>query len=444
MQEEQPEYRFRTAQVRGGYAPEEHNGAVVMPIYQTAAFDTVDTAQQKRLANFEETAFRYTRVANPNAALLENRMCELDGAAGAVAVASGMSAVTYALLSAAEGGRVLTTWSLYGGTVDSFKKVYPKHGVGVDLIRDINDLHALDAAIRPDTKAVFAESVSNPNAAVSDLEGIARVAHAHGVPLIVDNTLPTPYLEQPIRHGADVVVYSVTKALNGHGNLIGGLVLENGTFDWTAPKFSQFRETYHTLADAEGRARSVLDVFPATPFTARIRTLFLPFYGAALSSLHAYLALLGLETLSERLEKQTRSAEKIVAFLQEHPHVAWVSHPAARKSPYRSLASYYLPRGTGGVFTFGVDGTAEQIDRFIDSLRLFSFHANIGDARSLITNPPHSTHRELEADEQALADIRPETIRLSIGLEDPDDLIADLSQALEQAFSHQFSSTSAK
>lgn len=405
-----------------------------LPIYQTTAFNTTDTAQQKRLAAFEEFAFRYSRVANPNADAFEKRVCALDGAAAGVSVCSGMAAVTYALLNAAEGGRILTTYSLYGGTIDSFLKVYPRHGIAVDLIENINDPDSLEAAIRPDTKAVFIESVSNPNAVVADIENIARVAHAHGVPLIVDNTIPTPYLEQPIRFGADVVVYSATKALSGHGTLIGGLILESGKFDWSAPKFNQFRQTFHTLADTQGRARSVLDVFPEAPFSARIRNLYVPFYGATLSPMHAYLALLGVETLAERLQKQTENAEKVVKLLERHPHVAWVSHPSASSSPYRALAEKYLPRGAGGILTFGVKGNDEEIDRFIDALQIFSFHANIGDARSLVTNPPHSTHRELEADAQRRAHLPRETIRLSIGLEDADDLAGDLAQALEKAF----------
>lgn len=426
--------RLDTLCVRAGYAPGEHNNAVAVPIFQTAAFNAVDTARQKRVFAFEETAFGYARSANPNAAVLEKRVCALDGAVSAVATCSGMSAVTYALLNAAEGGRILTTYSLYGGTVDSFKKVYPRHGVGVDLVENINDLEALERAVRPDTKAVFVESVSNPNAEVADLEGIAGVAHAHGIPLIVDNTIPTPYLEQPIRFGADVVVYSVTKALNGHGNAIGGLVLESGRFDWSAPKFPQFHEKLYTLRDRQGRERSVLEVFPQAPFVSRIRTLLLPFYGATLGAFEASLVLIGLETLSARLEKQTRNAERVIGFLENHPRVSWVKHPAAKDSPFHALAKKYLPRGAGGIFTFGVAGTEEQRDRFIDSLRLFSFHANIGDVRSLVTNSPRSTHRELSLNEQALAHLPPESIRLSIGLEDPCDLIADLSQALNRAF----------
>ena len=405
-----------------------------LPIYQTTAFNTIDTAQQKRLAAFEEFAFRYARVANPNAAELEKRICALDEAAGAVAVCSGMAAVTYALLNAAEGGRILTTYALYGGTIDTFLKVYPHHGIAVDFVAEINDLTALEQAIRPDTKAVFLESVSNPNAHVADIEGIARVAHAHGVPVIVDNTLPTPYLEQPLRFGADVVVYSATKALCGHGAIIGGIVAESGKFDWSSPKFSQFSQTYHTLQDKDGRPRSVLEVFPQTPFTARVRSFFVPFYGATLSPLLADLALLGIGTLAERVQKQVSNAEKIVAFLQAHPRVAWVNHPAATGSPERALAQKYLPRGAGAVFAFGIDGDDAAIDRFLDALRLFSFHANIGDARSLATNPPHSTHHELETAQLRLAHIPRETIRLSIGLEDPGDLIADLSQALSRAF----------
>lgn len=426
---------FDTLKVRAGYNPEEHNHAVSVPIYQTAAFDLGSPERAYNLFSFSELGHIYTRVSNPTVSVLEQRVAALDGAAGAVALASGMAAVTDTLLNVAEGGgHILTTPRLYGGTVDSFKKIYPKFNVHIDVSDNFDTPQKLTDDISEDTRAIFIETISNPNAALLDIAEIAKVAHAHDIPLIVDNTFATPYLLNPIRYGADIVVYSGTKGLNGHGNVIAGLVLESGTFNWNNGRFPQFTEPYYTLRDTSGKLRSILDVFPDFPFTARIRANYLSYFGAALSPFDAYLVLIGLETLSERLKKQVASAEELVRFLQGNPHVAWVKHPSANGSPYRALAQKYFPKGAGAIFTFGFKGDSAQIDRFISAVKIFSYHANIGDARSLIVNSPKTTHGELTGDEQKRAEIEPETIRLSIGLEDVHDLIADLSQAFTQVF----------
>lgn len=428
-------YGFDTLKVRAGYNSKEHNNSVSVPIYQTAAFDFGDTDRVGRLLTFSEFGFVYTRVANPTVAVLEQRLAALDGASGAVAVASGMAAVTYTLFNVAEGGgRILTTPKVYGGTFDTFKKIYPKFNIGIDFVENPDDPEEFRKGIKENTKAIYVETISNPNAAIADLEKLAAIAHENDIPLIVDNTIATPYLLNPIKYGADVVVYSATKAIGGHGNTIAGAILESGKFNWGNGKFAQFTEKYHTLSDADGNERNFLEVVPQFPFTTRIRTNYLGYFGAALSPFDAYLILQGLETISERVQKQVSNAEKIVQYLETKKEVAWVSHPTAKNSQYKALKEKYLPKGAGSVFTFGVAGTDEQIDKLIDSVQLFGYQANLGDARSLIVNSPKTTHRELTAEEQKKAGIRPETIRLSLGLEDPKDLIADLEQAFEKAF----------
>jgi len=432
------QHSFDTLKVRAGYDPAEHNYSTSVPIYQTTSFNIGSVERADRLIHFEELGFLYSRVGNPTTDVLERRISALDGAAGAVAVSSGMAAVTYSLLNAAEGGgRILTTTQLYGGTVDSFKKVYRPYGIVIDNVAHGEDAQSFAAAIKEDTKAIFVESISNPNAVVADLEAIAEIAHQHNIPLIVDNTFATPYLLNPIRYGADVVVYSATKGLTGHGNIIAGLILESGKFNWDNGKFPHFAEKQYTLRDREDKLRSVLEVYPVAPFTLRVRMQYVVYFGSALSPFDAYLALLGVDTLSERVQKQVSNTEKIVRYLENHPHVDWVKHPSAKLSPYRKLAAKYLPKGAGSTFTFGFKGTIAESEKFIEAVNLFNYQANVGDARSLIINSPKTTHRELNDEEKVAADIPPEAIRLSIGLEDADDLIADLEQAFKSVFAEQ-------
>ncbi|MDP4089507.1 MAG: aminotransferase class I/II-fold pyridoxal phosphate-dependent enzyme [Bacillota bacterium] len=429
-------YGFDTLKVRAGYNPKDHNYAVSVPIYQTASYELGDTERFERLRSFSELGFLYTRIGNPTVAVLEQRVAALDGASAAIAVASGMAAITYTLLNIAEGGgRILTTHQLYGGTVDNFKKLFPKFGISIDKVNNPDDIEEFRRGIREDTKAIYIESISNPNAIVADLEAIALAAHERNIPLIVDNTFATPYLLNPLKYGADIVVYSATKAINGHGNVIAGLIVEGSNFDWGNGKFPQFTESHYLLRDSSGRERSFLDAFPTSPFTGRIRMNYLAYFGAVLGPFDAYLVLLGLETISERIQKQVSNTDKIIKYLEEEEHVLWIKHPSTKSSPYRALAEKYLPKGAGAAFSFGIKGTESQINKFLNSVRLFSYQANVGDARSLIINPPKVTHGELQSDAQKLADITPENIRLSIGLEDPEDLIADLRQAFEKAYS---------
>jgi O-acetylhomoserine (thiol)-lyase len=416
---------FDTLKIHAGYNPSEHQGSIQVPIYQTTAFEMGSPERAERLLRFEEFGLLYTRVGNPTQAALEQRIAALDGGVGAVSLASGMAAVSYAILNAGENGRVIAAGQIYGGTYDAYRKLYPSLGVQIDVVDDINDLKAIRDLIKPDTRAIFVESINNPVNIIADVEAIASLAHENGLPLIVDNTLATPYLWNPIKHGADVVVYSATKALSGHGSIIGGIIVEAGNkFNWLGGRHPHFEEKVFTLGN-----KNIVETFPEFPFTARVRTYYLGLLGATLSPFDAYLILQGVETLSERLKKQSESAQIVAEYLSRHPKVDWVSYPTLPGSRYKDLADKYLPKGAGGVFSFGYKGTEADIYRFLNAIKLFSYHANLGDARSLIINSPRTTHHELTEDEKLRTGIPPETIRLSIGLEDVDDLIADLEQA---------------
>ena len=428
-------YKFDTLKVRGGYKPEDHNYSVAVPIYQTAAYDLGSPDRADNLFLGNEEGFLYTRVNNPTVDVLEKRVAALDGAVAGIALAAGMAAIAYTILNIAEGGgRILSSAYIYGAASDSFKKIYPKFGIYFDLSRNFENLVELEKEIKPDTKAIYVESISNPNGALVDIEALAELAHKHGIPLVVDNTFATPYLFNPIKHGADIVVYSATKALNGHGNVIAGLVLESGNFNWDSEKFPQFQEKHYTLRDEQDKPRSFAEKFTGFPFTTRIRLNYLNYLGASISPFDAYLILLGIETLSERIQKQVSNTIKVIEYLEKNEHVEWIKYPSLKTSPYYELSQKYFPRGTGSVLSFGFLGSLEKIKAFIETVNIFSYHANVGDARSLIINSPRTTHSELTPDEQNYAKIEPNLIRLSIGLEDPDDLIADLDQAFKQVF----------
>jgi O-acetylhomoserine (thiol)-lyase len=424
-------YHFDTLKIRAGYNPAEHRQSVQVPIYQTAAYEFRDTQNADGLFAFTEAGFLYTRVNNPTVDVLEQRTAALDGGKAALGLGSGMAAVSYTLLNLAEGGgRILSAPYLYGGSFDSFSRVYPGFNIHFDLSPHINDPARLEAEIKEDTRAIFVESVSNPTGVVADLEALAALAHKHGIPLVVDNTFGTPYLINPINYGADLVIYSATKALNGHGNLIAGLVVEAGDFPWDNGKFPQLIRPEYVLRDREtGRKRGFLETFPDAPFVTRIRLVYLNYFGAALGPFDAYLALIGLETLSERVAKQVANAQKIAEYLEKHPQVEWVKYPGLKSDPNYELAKKYFPKGPGSVLSFGFKGTQEQSDTFLNAIELLSYHVNVGDARTLIVNSPRTTHGELTPEEQRSADIPPNLIRISAGLEDPEDIIADLDQA---------------
>ena len=431
------EYGFDTIQVRGAYDPKQHNYSVQVPIYETAAFSAETPERFDRLKLVKEPGFLYSRLANPTLAVLEQRIAQLDGAVAAVATGSGMAAVTYALLAVSErGGRILTTEQIYGGTVDAFKSVLDRFGLEFDKVPTAADPEAFEKAIRPETKAIFIESISNPLAVIADIEEIAKIAHRHEIPLIVDNTVATPYLINPIKHGADVVVYSTTKAISGHGSAIGGLVEESGNFNWANGNFPQFTEPNFNIKDEFGKERSFVEAFPKFPFVVKIRKHYVGYFGAALSPFDAYLTILGLETLSERVAKQVSNTNAIIEYLRTQKRVSWISYPTEKANESHHLLEKYAPKGAGGLFSFGLKGDEKDISLFIRSLKIFGYQTNLGDARSMIVNAAKTTHGELTPDELQKAGIADETIRISVGIEDVNDLIKDLDtafKALEEA-----------
>ncbi|MBR1739778.1 MAG: O-acetylhomoserine aminocarboxypropyltransferase/cysteine synthase [Ruminococcus sp.] len=424
------ELKFDTKKIKAGYSPLDNNLAISPPIYQTTAYDFRDTEHAQNLFTYKEAGFLYTRVGNPTVNYFAERVKALDGAKNALAVGSGMAAISYTLLNlAAKGGTILASPYLYGGTIDAFDRLFPELGVKIKLTDAVLDPDKLEAELTDDVKAVYVESLSNPNAYLLDIDKISEVAHRHGVPVVVDNTLATPYLYRPLEHGADIVVYSATKALTGHGNIIAGLILDNGDMSlYTKERYPQF---YEPIVMLQGKA--TVDIFPDNFFIFRVNLVYLNLLGAALSPQDAYLGIIGLETLSERVEKQTKNAEKLVAYLESSPAVEWVRHPSAKDYKFKELADKNLPNGGGGVFSFGIKATPEQEADFINNIKLFHYHVNLGDARSLIVDSPNTTHSELTAEEKELADIPANLIRISAGLEDADDLIADIEQAFKAA-----------
>ncbi|MBP3271216.1 MAG: O-acetylhomoserine aminocarboxypropyltransferase/cysteine synthase [Ruminococcus sp.] len=424
------ELKFDTRKIRAGYEPADNNQAVSPPIYQTASYDFRDTEHAQNLFTYKEAGYLYTRVGNPTVTYFAERVKALDGAKNVVAVGSGMAAISYTLLNlAAKGGTILASPYVYGGTIDAFDRLFPELGVNIKITDAVLDPAKLEAELTDDVKAVYVESISNPNAYLLDIDAISEAAHKHGVPVVVDNTLATPYLYRPFEHGADIVVYSATKSLTGHGNIIAGLILDNGDMSlYTKERYPQFYEPIVML-----KGKSPADIFPDNFFIFRATLVYLNLLGAALSPQDAYLGIIGLETLSERVAKQTANAEKLAAYLESSPAVEWVRHPSLASYKFKALADKHLPNGGGGVLSFGIKGTPEQESAFLNNIKLFHYHVNLGDARSLIVDSPNTTHSELNESELILADIPANLIRISAGLEDAEDLIADIEQAFKAA-----------
>ena len=426
------EYGFDTLKIQAGYDSADNKYSVSPPIYHTAAFDFRDTEHAENLFTYKEAGYLYTRVGNPTVTYFSERVRALEGAKNAVAVGSGMAAITYTLLNlAANGGTILASPYLYGGTIDSFDRLFPEVGVKIKLTRSVLDPEELDKELSEgdDIKGVYLESISNPNAYLPDIDAISEVAHKHGVPVVVDNTVATPYIYRPLEHGADIVVYSATKGLTGHGNIIAGLILDNGKLDYyTQDRYPQFYEPIVML-----KGKSPKEVFPDNFFIFRAILVYLNLLGAALSPNDAYLGILGLETLSERIAKQSANALKIAEYLENSPAVEWVRYPKLDSYKYKEVADKYLTNGGGGLLSFGIKGGKEQEARFLNHLKLFHYLVNLGDVRSLIVNSPDTTHSELTDEEKELADIPANLIRISVGLEDVNDLIADLDQAFKVA-----------
>lgn len=421
--------QFDTLQVHAGQEPDPATGSRAVPIYQTTSYVFNNAEHAANLFALKEFGNIYTRLMNPTSDVFEKRVAALEGGVGALAVASGSSAITYAILNlAGAGDEIVSASTLYGGTYNLFSYTLPKLGIKTTFV-DPDDPENFRKAINENTKAVYIETIGNPGINVIDIQAVADIAHENKIPLIIDNTFGTPYLIRPIEHGADIVVHSATKFIGGHGTSLGGIIVDSGKFDWKAsgkfPGLTEPDPSYHGVvyADAVGPLAYII----------KARVQLLRDTGAAVSPFHSFLFLQGLETLSLRVRQHVANAQKIAAFLEQHPAVESVNYPGLKSNKYYDLAQKYLPRGAGSIFTFEIKGGKEAGIRFIDSLEIFSLLANVADAKSLVIHPASTTHSQLSEQEQRSAGVTPGQIRLSIGIEDADDLIYDLDQALNKA-----------
>ncbi len=419
--------KIETIAIHGGYSPEETTKAVAVPVYQTTSY-AFDSAQHGAdLFDLKVEGNIYTRIMNPTTAVLEQRVAEMEGGVGALGLASGMAAITYAVMTLAESGsNIVSTSTLYGGTYNLFAHTFPNYGIQVKFVDGASPAD-IEAAIDDKTRAVFCESVGNPHGNVGDLEEIARVAHSQGVPVIVDNTVPTPVLCRPFDHGCDIVVHSLTKYMGGHGTSIAGVLVDSGKFPWAEhaerfPRFSEPDPSYHGVV--------YTDAFEAAAFIGRARVVCLRNMGAAISPFNAFLVLQGIETLPLRIERHCENALAVAKHLQGKPQVRWVKYAGLDESPSRQLVDKYLSGHASGILSFGIDGGREAGARFMDALQLVTRLVNIGDAKTLACHPASTTHRQLGAEELEKAGVSEDMVRLSIGTEHIDDIIADIDQAL--------------
>ncbi|MBO2521525.1 MAG: homocysteine synthase [Clostridia bacterium] len=428
---ETKKYRFDTLAVHAGQEPDPATNARAVPIYQTTSYVFNDTTHAANLFALKEFGNIYTRIMNPTTDVFEKRMAELEGGVGALAVAAGQTAETFAILNiAGAGDEIVSATSLYGGTYNLFYHTFSEIGVTVKFV-DPSDPENFRKAITPKTKALYAETIGNPKLDILDIEAVAEIAHEHGIPLIVDNTFATPYLCRPFEWGADIVVHSATKWIGGHGTSIGGVIVDSGKFDWAAsgkfPRLTEPDPAYHGL--------SYTEAFGPLAYILRARVRLLRDVGGPLSPFNSFLFLQGLETLHLRMQRHCENTLKVAQFLKEHPAVSWVNYPGLEDHPSYALAKKYLPKGAGAVLTFGIKGGTPAALKFIDSLKLFSLLANVGDAKSLVIHPATTTHQQLTPEQQRETGVTEDLIRLSIGIEDADDLIEDLDQALKAAVS---------
>ena len=421
-------FKPETLLLHGGQQPDPVTGAIAVPIYRTTAYEFQDTAHAQRLFALQEPGNIYSRIMNPTVDVFEKRVALLEKGTAAVALSSGMAAIAFSILNITRAGdEIVAAGSLYGGSYNLFANTLPNYGIKTTFVDETNPEN-FRAAITEKTKAIYAETVGNPSLNILDIEAVANIAHEYGLPLIIDNTFPSPYGSNPIDFGADVVVHSATKWIGGHGTTIGGVVVDAGKFDWTQGRFPGFTEpdeSYHGL-------RYGIDT-AAAAFATKLRVQLLRDFGPTLSADAAFNFLQGLETLHLRVAKQNDNALKVAEYLQNHPSVEYVNYNAFENFPSHKLANKYLKNGYGSILTFGIKGGREAGSRLIDSVELFSHVANVGDARSLIIHPASTTHQQLSAEELKVAGVFEELIRLSIGLEAVEDIIADLDQAIVKA-----------
>jgi O-acetylhomoserine (thiol)-lyase len=430
---EMTEWGFETRQIHAGTAPDPATNARAIPIYQTTSYVFRDTEHAANLFGLAELGNIYTRIMNPTQNAFEERIASLEGGVAALAVSSGQAAETIALLNLAEnGGHIVSSASLYGGTYNLFHYTFPKLGIETTFVENPDDLDEWAAAVRPNTKAFYAETLGNPKGDVLNFEGVSKVAHDHKIPLVVDNTLATPYLCRPIEHGADVVVHSATKFIGGHGTSIGGVIVDSGNFDYEGsgrfPSFTEPDPSYHGLVF--GQLPDFL--FPAR-FVLKARLQYLRDIGAAIAPLNSFLFIQGLETLSLRIERHVANATTVAKWLEARPDVKWVAYPGLESSKWHALQERYLPKGAGSVLAFGIDGGIESGKKFIEGLELFSHLANVGDAKSLAIHPASTTHSQLTDEEQLTTGVSPDLVRLSVGIETIDDILADLEKGFAAA-----------
>ena len=422
------DYKFETLQVHVGQeTADPATDARAVPIYATTSYVFKDSAQAAGRFGLTEPGNIYTRLMNPTSDVFEKRIAALEGGAAALATASGSAAITYAVQNiAVAGDHIVSAANLYGGTVNLFANTLVEQGLTTTFV-DPSDPANFEAAIQPNTKLLYAETLGNPNSDVIDLDAIAAIAHKHGIPLIVDSTFATPYLLRPIEHGADIVVHSATKFIGGHGTVMGGVVIDSGKFDWTQndkfPGLSKPNPSYHGVVFTEACGNLA--------YIMKMRTTIMRDQGATISPFNSWLLLQGLETLSLRVERHTENALKVVEFLKNHPQVAKVHHPSLATGKEKELYDRYFPHGAGSIFTFEIKGTAETAKKFTESLKLFSLLANVADVKSLVIHPASTTHSQLDEAALRACGISPTTIRLSIGIEHIDDIIADLQQGFD-------------
>jgi O-acetylhomoserine (thiol)-lyase len=426
MSKNDHQLKVETLALHGGQEPDPTTGSRAVPIYQTTSYQFKDTEHAANLFALKEFGNIYTRIMNPTNDVLEKRMALLDGGVGALATASGQAAESLALFNIARAGdEIVSADNLYGGTYNLFHYTFPRLGIQVKFVPS-NDLQAIRKAITPKTKAVYAESIGNPKLDVADLEGLAQVAHQHGIPLVLDNTV-SPYLMRPIDFGVDIVVYSATKFIGGHGTSIGGLIVDSGKFDWTNGKFPLIADpepSYHGIKFVEALGNLA--------YIIKARVVLLRDLGPAMSPFNAFLFLQGLETIHLRLPRHSENALAVAQYLKKHPKVAWVNYPGLDSSPEKERVKKYLPKGAGAILGFGIQGGVEAGRKFINSLELVSHLANVGDAKTLAIQPAATTHQQLSPEEQLATGVTPDFIRLSVGLEHIDDILKDIEQALEK------------